>query len=129
MKKFFMMSMIAIAAAGMIGCGEEEGTTLRWKNQDSSVAASYVGIQWVDFSTTQANQTWDSVPAQDEFSPSKDVTALTGSGNVVDAGGTTAQIVLDDTDPDVAGIAVNGTSSVVLAKDSDATLAISSAKK
>lgn len=129
MKKYLVVLLMAIAAFGIIGCGEEEATTLRWKNKDQGIADNYAGIQWVDYSTTQANQNWDAVPNQDQFTASKDVTALTGSGNVVDSGGATASIVLDDTDSSVAGVAVNGTSSVVLEKNSDATLAISAAKK
>lgn len=129
MKKLIMLSITALVAAMFLGCGLEEGTTLKWKNRSQDVKDNYDGIRWVNANDSNDAVAWDSVPAVDADSSAKDVDALVGYGEAVVDGGTPAEITLDPADDAVEGVATSSTSSATLKENADATLVISAAKK
>lgn len=125
MKKFILISIIAVAAMGMIGCGEDDGTSadLRWINKHGT---DVTDIQWM--SDSNENQKWSGTFANLAPTNYQGISKLNGSGECIfadgTAGGLPQPIELVDTDPAVEGVAVNGTNSVVISENAAATLVI-----
>lgn len=85
MKKIIMITMIAIVAAGMIGCGAEEfeSANINWKNELGGGAADEVDeIKWESISGNP-NQTWSDPVADAATSDTKKVTLETGKGRCI----------------------------------------------
>lgn len=85
MKKFMMISMIALAAAGMIGCGAEDDTKadMKWTSNYSGVTVSQ--IEWV--SGSQVDQSWsESLSSVGSDTVHKGITKLVGEGRCLDDG-------------------------------------------
>lgn len=125
MKKFILISIIAVAAMGMIGCGEEDGTKadLRWKNKYSNNVST---IKWI--SNSKEDQTWDGTydTTLNSTTGYRGINELSGSGECLFAGGSGVpeEIELDNTDPEREGIAVDGNQNVVITENAAATLII-----
>lgn len=121
MKRFILISMIAIAAAGMTGCGEEDGTVadLQWNNQAGSQVET---IQWV--SNGQTNQTWDGVWADGSTTSPKGISELTGQGECLDSGGSPATIQVDSSSTGGAGVIADGATGVSIQENATANLVI-----
>jgi len=86
MKKFILISMIAIAAFGVTGCGEDDGTSadIRWDNNSGD---DIYEVKWV--ASGKVDQTWSADLANTNVSPYKGISELTGQGeclNVTDRG-------------------------------------------
>lgn len=86
MKKFILISIIAVAAMGMIGCGEEDSfdAAVTWKNESGSEVQD---IRWVDENSV-ANARWDETVPDDDTSEQKTVTLETGRGECLDTAAT-----------------------------------------
>lgn len=133
MKKIIMISMIAIAAIGMIGCGEEEGTTLKWTN---SSPVNLAEISWGS-GTGTPDQTWgnytsgtgiNNVPIGNT-TESKGIEVLTGQGDAVDEDGGVSIVELDAGENVVAVNVGGNPSNAQIKENADARLIISNAKK
>jgi len=129
MKKLSVILLFAVAAFLFTGCSEDEGTGLRWKNDDDSIATTYDEIQWVKFGdTTSFDQSWNGVPDSSSlFTDYKEVNALYGEGYVL-AGAIPAQIILDNSDSDWENATSQG-GGAILVENTDVTLVIGGAKK
>jgi len=85
MKKLIFISMIAVAAMGMIGCGEDDGTKadLRWNNESGG---GVYDVKWVSSGTV--NQSWSGDLTDNntdtDVSDFKGITSLTGQGECLD---------------------------------------------
>ncbi|HNX25493.1 MAG TPA: hypothetical protein PKG60_15705 [Spirochaetota bacterium] len=125
MKKLVMLSMIALAAIGFIGCGSEDGTKadLRWINKQGNTVSE---IQWM--SSSREDQRWSGdYTTINPTTAYKGISELNGNGECLfadDGSGIPQPIVIDPLDPDQEGIAVPGADNVVVAENATATLVI-----
>jgi len=116
-KKFIFISMLAIAAFGVIGCGEEDGTVadIRWTN--GLVGNSVYDIQWTG---NKGVQTWNAgaanALAETQTNDFKGVEDLTGEGSCVDtdSGGDNTIWVQGDADGGSYTVSENSAETLVI---------------
>ncbi len=127
MKKFIMISMIALAAAGFTACGGEETdgskADLKWINKHDSAVSE---IQWLDSSSNE-DQTWSGDYPATASTDFKGIETLTGKGECLfsdEGSGVPVPIVIDETDTAQEGIAVPGTNAVTVTENASAVLVI-----
>ena len=84
MKKIVMITMIALVAAGMIGCAQEfESANITWNNQSSKTVSD---IKWED-EAGNVNTAWTGETVNHTFASSeKTVTQQTGKGTCFESG-------------------------------------------
>jgi len=82
MKKLILVSMIAVTAMGMIGCGEDDSfdAAVTWQNESGTDVQD---IRWVDENSV-ANARWDETVPNTDTSEQKIVTLETGRGECLD---------------------------------------------
>lgn len=123
MKKFIMVSMIAlIAAFGFVGCGSEDDGSkadLQWQNEAGS---NVQDIKWI--SSGETNQSWDGTFANGTPTSSKGISKLSGSGDCLDNGGAPATIELRDDSTGVATAVTTGATSATIEENAAAVLVI-----
>lgn len=127
MKKFILISIIAVAAMGMIGCGEEDKTKadLMWRNSDPTDTVNT--IQWVN--NGKADQTWDgNCTAGGGETAFKGIEELAGQGECF-IGSSPASITLDTTASTGVVSGTISTNSAVIQENAAAVLVIQSAAK
>jgi len=124
MKKIIMLSMIALAAAGFIACGEEDNTKadLQWSNQ---AGANVQDIKWISGGKT--DQSWDGTFADGTDTTPKGISKLSGSGDCLDNSGNPATIHLDSSSTGVATTVTTGDTSATIVENATATLVIDQA--
>lgn len=83
MKKFVFIAIVAVASLGFIGCGEDNGTTLKWQN---GFGSNLDEIRWEDPGTLNIDQTWTSVN-DGSTSDSKGIEVLSGTTWAHEEGG------------------------------------------
>ena len=117
MKKFILISMIAVAAMGIIDCGEDDGSKadLRWYNDSN---ANLKDIVWT--SSGKVDQTWEGVTNDDTATTYKGIDSLAGDGDCVLEDGNPATISLSAGD----GVVTASSSSAVIQENAAATLNI-----
>jgi len=129
MKKFIMISIIALTVAGFIGCGDTAATDsskadLKWSNN----AADYVtDIKWI--SDGKEDQSWDGQTAAGAETAFKGINELAGSGDCIDNTGESATIELDSTSTGVVTAVATGDTSAVIEENASAVLVISNTAK
>lgn len=121
MKKFKMMLIIAVAAMGFIGCGEDTGTTLKWTNSSNETVKEII---WKDSNGTQ-DQIWSGDTLDTATTSEKDVQVLSGLGECQDSGGNPATISLSAAE----NVITASTNSAQLKENADARLIITQVKK
>jgi len=127
MKKFLIVLIMTVAALSFSGCGEDDTKAdLRWVNKYGNTVSEIV---WIN--DAKENQRWSGSVTNTQLTSYKGITRLNGSGECLFTGGSGVPqpIILVDTDPAVAGLEINGTSSVVVTKNASATLVIGSIGK
>ncbi len=121
MKNFILMLILAIAAIGFIGCGEDDKTKadLKWKNNEGSSVSE---IQWINSSTASVDQTWSGTTANGSETEFKGIKSLAGTGECV-SGGVGAKISFDTTNS--TGVSSISSNSAVVTENASAMLIIS----
>lgn len=121
MKKFIMVSMIAlIAAFGFIGCGQEDNTKadIKWTNTATNINP-VTDITWVK--SSKIDQTWNGTIDNDgSETDSKGVSELVGSGECF-IGAAPAEIEID---PASEGVATTDGFSATIEENAAANLLI-----
>lgn len=108
MKKFILISMIAVAAMGMIGCGEDDKTKadLRWGNDSGD---NIQNIKWLKADRSE-DQSWDGTLADTNYSSFKGISSLNGYADCLDKDGDPANVTLATTGS--TGLTSSGFSSI-----------------
>ena len=126
MKKIMMITMIALAAAGMIGCGVEDETKadLRWWNDTGYTIKD---VKWLN-SNRQDEVTWDGELPDNTPNNHKGIKSLTGYADCVYPDGGLASITLAETSytngVNSEGYLSIGGDSATIVENAAATLAI-----
>lgn len=119
MKKFILISIIAVAAMGMIGCGEDDGTKadIRWTNSVGTGEAVY-DIQWAG---SKSIQTWNpgaaNALADNATNDFKGVEDLTGEGSCLDLSTGGDNTINIEGDPDGGSYTIPENSATTLVID------------
>lgn len=122
MKKFVFIAIVAVASLGFIGCGEDNGTTLKWQNDNTGVDLRE--IKWKQLGAIDADQTWAGIN-DNTTSDSKGIEVLSGTTEAIDD--STGLTTLLSLDPGTGVISASGQSAVI-EENAAATVIISSAK-
>ncbi len=96
MKKLILVSMIAVAAMGMPGCGEDDNfdAAVTWQNESGTELQD---IRWVDENSV-ANARWDETVPNNDTSEQKIVTLETGKGECLDTAATPQEYEIEIND-------------------------------
>lgn len=127
MKKLSVIILFAIAAFLFIGCGDDEGTGLRWDNQSGQSVAD---INWQSTDGVNIYETWNAKSYADlEKTEYKEIKKLRGQGECLfETDGATAVIQVDTSNS--SGIEpISSSTSIEVTNNADATLVISNSKK
>ncbi len=91
MKKTLLFAAAFALAAAAVACDSgDQKADLRWNNRSAQMVQD---VEWVAESGT--DQTWEGQYEDQESTEYKGVNKLTGSGECLDAYGSSSQIVLD----------------------------------
>lgn len=125
MKKIILISMIAIAAMGMIGCGEDDESKadVKWTNNSGTAIKDIV---WISGGKTDQVWAGDVSATTGSETAFKEIKELAGEGDCVDSEGAAATITLD---PSSTGVAATSGSSAVIIENATANLIISGVAK
>lgn len=135
MKRFILVSMIALAAAGITGCGDDDGTKadLSWKNDTADKVSEIVWVsggkedqRWSGEYAGRADSATSGSGTQTGFQGIKE---LAGVGQCNDSSGAFSEIILDPANSTGIVAGATSTNSAVIQENAAATLWISGAKK
>ena len=125
MKKIIFIITLFLSSA-FIGCGDDDGTTLRWENQSGS---DIKDIVWVD-NNGNDNQWWDGITEDTKRTTYKEITKLDGEVDGVDElGDPTLILGLQASGSSGYKSISDGSPNATIEKNADATIVIGFAKK